>query len=268
MKRLVRRTLSGLPSAIGFGGLALAFNLLSAQDQACGVPFFQPQIQTCAARLDWAIGRRKPSDLHGRSGSPGSCEALRTHIERFPEGAYHDKAADMLAARRITKMEIWIPSTRQLSLFTGQDDNPSKNKAVAQDRALLMPKLRQNAYAKASWQRHHSASSRPNPLYRIGIAAQALVVSHVVLKARRSARWRSGALRKRRAAGVSVRGHPLWILAVVWCVARCAIAHGATAAVAEIDARAEIAAALFAASATQAAAERVAENSVRIDCRP
>src|SRR5262245_52183987 len=39
MKRLVRRlTLSGLASAI-VGGLALAFNLFSAQDQVCGLPF-------------------------------------------------------------------------------------------------------------------------------------------------------------------------------------------------------------------------------------
>src|SRR5262249_5417485 len=73
----------------------------------------------------------------------------------------------------------------------------------------------------------------------------------------------SGAPRKRRPAGVSVGVRWPWILAVVWCVARFAIAHGATAVVAEVDARAEIAAALFAASATQAAAERVADVKIR-----
>ena len=60
-----------------------------------------------------------------------------------------------------------------------------------------------------------------------------------------------------------MRGRWPWILAVVWCVARSAIAHGATAAIAEVDVRAEIAAALFAASATQAAAERVADAKIR-----
>jgi tetratricopeptide (TPR) repeat protein len=60
-----------------------------------------------------------------------------------------------------------------------------------------------------------------------------------------------------------VRGRWLWVLALVWCVARFAIAHGATAVIAEVDARAEIAAALFAASATQAAAERVADGRIR-----
>src|SRR5262249_29459117 len=73
----------------------------------------------------------------------------------------------------------------------------------------------------------------------------------------------SGAPRKRRPAGVSVGVRWPWILALVWFVARSAIAHSATAAVAEVDARAEIAAALFAASATQAASERVADARIR-----
>ena len=51
---------------------------------------------------------------------------------------------------------------------------------------------------------------------------------------------------------------------MVWCVAVSAVAHGATAAIGEVDARAEIAAALFAASATQAAAERVADAKIRL----
>jgi hypothetical protein len=61
-----------------------------------------------------------------------------------------------------------------------------------------------------------------------------------------------------------VRGRWLLVLAVVWCIARLDIAHAATTAVAEVDVRAEIAAALFAASATQAAAERVADARIRL----
>src|SRR5262249_48557605 len=67
---------------------------------------------------------------------PGSCEALRTHIELFPEGAYRQNAADMLAARRTTKTEIWTPSTRRLSLLATQGDKSFKTKAAAQEEAL------------------------------------------------------------------------------------------------------------------------------------
>jgi hypothetical protein len=42
----------------------------------------------------------------------------------------------MLAARRTTKVEIWIPNTRRLSLFAGHGDKPSKSKAAAQEEAL------------------------------------------------------------------------------------------------------------------------------------
>jgi TIR domain len=133
---LVRRTLSGLASAIGFGGLVLAFYLFGAQDEVCGAPFFQPQISDmCGA---FGLGNRptKAERVAWEGRNPGSCEALRAHIERFPEGAYHDKAADMLAARRINKVELWIPNTRRLSLFVGPDDKPSKSKAAAQEEAL------------------------------------------------------------------------------------------------------------------------------------
>src|SRR5918997_1871379 len=62
-------------------------------------------------------------------------------------------------------------------------------------------------------------------------------------------------LRKRELHTVNVRVGWVWILALVWCVAGSAGVHAATAVIGEVDVRAEIAAALFAASATQAAAE-------------
>src|SRR5262249_48935093 len=92
------------------------------------------------------------------------------------------------------------------------------------------------------------------------------VRSRVVSKAKPSASWRRDAFRKRRSRGDNVRVSCPWIVAVavVWCVVRFALAHGATVATGEVDARAEIAAALFAASATQAAAERVADVRIRL----
>ena len=64
---------------------------------------------------------------------------------------------------------------------------------------------------------------------------------------------------------VNIRsGCRLLVIALFLCsVVPSAITHAATAAIAEVDARAEIAAALFAASATQSAAERVADAKMR-----
>lgn len=136
MKRLMRRlTLSSVASAIGIG-LVFAFNLFSVQDQVCGVPLFQPQTSDLCGALGFGNRPSKAERLAWESREPGSCAALRAHVERFPQGAYRAEAADMLAARRVTQKEIWTPSTRRLALFVGQDDGASGDEAAAQKTAL------------------------------------------------------------------------------------------------------------------------------------
>ena len=65
-----------------------------------------------------------------------------------------------------------------------------------------------------------------------------------------------------RRAVASMRGHAL-VVALVLCLLPPVFAQSPTAAVAQIDARAEVAAALFAAAATQAASERAADAKLR-----
>jgi hypothetical protein len=137
MKRLMRRlTYSSLASTIGLGGLAFGFNLFSAQDQVCRVSFLQPHISDACGGLGLGHRPTKTERIAWVARESGSCAALRTHIERFPLGAYRDAAADMLAARRVTQAEIWTPATRRLSLFVGQGDVSSTNEAAAKAAAL------------------------------------------------------------------------------------------------------------------------------------
>lgn len=136
MKRLLRRlTVSSLASAIGFGGLTFAFNVFSAQDQVCAVPVLQPQLSdACGA---YGLGHRPTkAERIAWESCDGSCEALRRHIEQFPEGAYRTQAAAVLAARRITQMERWTPSTRRLALFVGQEGGLARNEVVAKSAAI------------------------------------------------------------------------------------------------------------------------------------
>jgi hypothetical protein len=137
MKRLMRRlTVSSMASAIGLGGLAFGFNVFSAQDQVCAVPLFQPQIADVCGAL--GVGHRptRTERVAWEGREAGSCAALRTHVERFPSGAYRQEAADLLAARRVTQTEIWTPSTRRLTLFQGQDAAPTRKEAAARGAAL------------------------------------------------------------------------------------------------------------------------------------
>ncbi len=136
MKRLVRRlTLSSLASTVSLGGLALAFNLFSAQDQVCAVPFYQPQLSDLCGSL--AIGHRPTqAERLAWERCDGSCDALRRHIEQFPGGAYRTQAAAMLSARRVTQTEVWMPGTRRLALFVGQDGVPARTEEAARSASL------------------------------------------------------------------------------------------------------------------------------------
>lgn len=145
-KRLMRRlTVSSIASAVGFGGLALAFNLFSAQDQVCALPVLQPQLSDLCGTL--GVGHRptKAERVSWEAREPGSCEALRRHIAQFPDGAYRDQASAMIAARSSTKTEVWTTGTRKLVLFVGQEDAPpSRNEAAARSAALARALLKAN----------------------------------------------------------------------------------------------------------------------------
>jgi TIR domain len=136
-KRLIRRvTYSGFASALVFGGLAVGLNPFRAQEHLCGIPLLQPRISDMCGAL--GLGdrptMRERIAWEGRESS--SCAALRTHIERFPDGTYRNEAASMLAARRVTQTEVWTSATRRLALFEPQDDVPSSNEAAARAAAL------------------------------------------------------------------------------------------------------------------------------------
>ena len=136
LKQLMRRlSLSSAASVIGLG-VVFGFNLLSAQDQVCGVPLLQPQISDSCGALGFGNRPTKTERVVWESRELGSRAALRTHIERFPQGEYRADAADMLASRRVIQMEIWTPSTRRLTLFVGQDDAASSDQAGAQSAAM------------------------------------------------------------------------------------------------------------------------------------
>ncbi len=150
MKRLMRHlTYSGFASAMVFGGLAFGFNLFRSQNHVCGIPLLQPRISDMCGALglgDRPTERERIAWEHRES---GSCAALRTHIERFPSGAYRSEAASMLTARRVTQTEVWTPATRRLELIESQEDVPSINRVAAQTVALVRAQLRAERKCKA-----------------------------------------------------------------------------------------------------------------------
>lgn len=140
MKRLRRRLTYSSLSAIALGCLSFGSNLFLTQDRVCRVPLLQPAISDVCGAL--RLGKRptKAERIVWAARKPGSCTDLRTHIERFPNGAYYTEAATMLAAKRITQTEVWTPTMHRLDLFEPQADAAFPNKTAAQADALARAK--------------------------------------------------------------------------------------------------------------------------------
>ena len=137
MKRLVRRlTLSSVLARSGLEHWFLLSTCSAHKSPVCGVPLMQPQISDSCGALGLGNRPTKTELVAWESRERGSCAALRTHVERFPQGAYRADAADMLAARRVTQKETWTSSTRKLSLYVSQDEAASSNEAAAHAAAL------------------------------------------------------------------------------------------------------------------------------------
>ena len=135
-RRLMRRiTYGALASTIGIA-VVFGFNVFAAQRPLCSIPFFQPFVSdVCGA---WGFGDRptKSERLAWESREPGSCQALRDHIEAFPDGALRDVAANLIAARRVTPTETWEPSERRLVLYVGPSSSRQRTETAARADAL------------------------------------------------------------------------------------------------------------------------------------
>jgi hypothetical protein len=137
-RRLLHRLqLSSLLSAICVLS-ALTFNFLGVQDWLCGVPLFQPHLSDACGALALGHRAKRAERIEWERREPGNCAALRSYVERYPDGTFRDTAASLLAARLVTEVEVWGPGarSRRLALFVGREGLPSRDEPTARASAL------------------------------------------------------------------------------------------------------------------------------------
>ncbi len=149
MSRLVRRLAwSGFASMMGAGSITIGFNLFSVNDQMCTTSFFQPQISDLCGALGLSNRPTREERIAWENRERGSCVALRTHIEQFPQGFHRSEAADLLTARRITQTETWIPAIRELTLFVTHGGEAHADQSAAQAAATMRAQTRAGQLCK------------------------------------------------------------------------------------------------------------------------
>lgn len=132
LRRTLRRTSAGIFSTALLGTiLAFTTNLLSIQDKACSVPVGQPMLSDVCGQFGLGGKPRKEERIAWASLPVGSCDALRAHVEHFPDGAYRSAAADRIAARRVAQEEVWEPAERRLRLAVISDGLMHKDEDIA-----------------------------------------------------------------------------------------------------------------------------------------
>jgi len=132
------------------GGVAwLLYTDFSSQDSAiCSAPIFQPAISDACGNAGLG-GRPSTEERVAWTARPdSSCEAIREHVMRFPDGAYRSMAAELLAARQTVEQEFWSPREAPVEVVLGYGDHMSSS--LEEARAEALARARDDALGQCS----------------------------------------------------------------------------------------------------------------------
>lgn len=135
--RLFRRVFyGGVISAIGAAGVAFALNAFSMQNQVCSIPLGQPFIGDTCGTLRLGGAPTREERLAWTDRPEGNCEALRSHVERFPNGAYRSQAADLISSAHAERSAGYTPAPRAVQGYVRQSEAPFPSQPLAEADAL------------------------------------------------------------------------------------------------------------------------------------
>jgi hypothetical protein len=166
-RRVMRQIFYGATSSGVLGVLALfAFNTFGVASNVCTTPGLQPALSDMCGACRMGERPTREERLAWASRPAGSCQALREHIARFPEGAFRREAADLLTARRVTTDDVWTANVRSLAIYQPQSTTGAPNEAAARAKALAAAQTQGDnlchGFAAASSFRFRAATLQPS----------------------------------------------------------------------------------------------------------
>ncbi len=130
--RIARRVMVGATSSAFLSSVAfLGFNAFGVSGKICSIPGPQPVLSDTCGALHLGGRATREERVAWLSRPKGDCEALKAHINRFPDGAYRSEAVALLAAKKVSYSDQWTPSEHRLPLFIASAANTDAAKAAA-----------------------------------------------------------------------------------------------------------------------------------------
>lgn len=131
--RLMRRARAGSLAAAGLAAAwSLASNVYSIQNRLCTLPAVQPTLSDACGAVGLGQRPSRAERLAWAARTKGSCADLRAFINRFPGGAYHGEAADLLAAATSVRAATYSADPRTVRGYVRQSDHGFASADAAQ----------------------------------------------------------------------------------------------------------------------------------------
>lgn len=131
--RLMRRARAGSLAAAGLAAAwSLASNVYSVQNRFCTIPAVQPALSDACGAMGLGQRPSRAERLAWANRTKGSCTDLRAFINRFPAGAYHGEAADLLAAATSVRAAAYTADPRTVRGYVRQSDHGFSSAGAAQ----------------------------------------------------------------------------------------------------------------------------------------
>lgn len=115
LRRIAARSAAG---SIGAAALAaMAFNAFGVASRVCTIDALQPGLSDNCGAIGLGGRPSRTQRVAWDKLPAGSCEALQSYINRFPDSPMSEQAARLLLAKNVSTLEQWEEVKRPLALF-------------------------------------------------------------------------------------------------------------------------------------------------------
>jgi len=134
LRRIAARSVAGGIGAVALG--AIAFNAFGLASRLCTIDALQPGLSDSCGTIGLGNRPSRAERVGWEKLPAGSCEALQSYVDRFPDSPMSEQAARLLLAKKVSTVEEWNDVKRPLALFVPAGVAPAPSLEAAKHAAI------------------------------------------------------------------------------------------------------------------------------------